>query len=108
MYLEEYLEKSQLKQIKEINLEESKEFSTDVPFTKQMENFLGDINNMIQKLTAMIRGKLSKTVRASTVNLIISFVYFRDTQLKLIKEQVKNKDDFVWQMQLKLSFNDLA
>lgn len=51
-----------------------------------MELYLAELNEMIQNFTRMIKGKLKKNPRISTVNLITAFVYFRDTLCSLIKD----------------------
>jgi dynein heavy chain len=55
----------------------------------------------------MIRQKLTKTERASAINLITAFVYFREVLTGLVKENVSSNDDFNWQMLFKFRFKNL-
>ena len=59
-----------------------------------MEAMQREITATILKFTGMVRQKLRRNVRQSTVSLLTCYVHFRDILNGFIKEQVQSQEEF--------------
>ena len=57
-----------------------------------------DIADIVLQLTGMVRKKLKKHVRQSTVALLTGYVHYRDILKGLMQDKVYKVDEFKWQM----------